>query len=329
MRICLVTPAPPRSYHGNRVTALRWAAILRELGHSVEVTQTYDGGPTDLLIALHARKSADAVRRARAEHPATPIVLALTGTDLYPDLDSTGVDPGVLAAADRLVVLQSLGVEQIPEYLRGRARVIEQSAERPPPDSAAPPSLEEAHFAVALLAHVRQVKDPLLVAEAVRMLPADSTIRVQHAGAVIEPELGARAEEESRTNSRYTWLGEVPPPDAQRLLARSRLLVCPSRHEGGANVVSESLAAGVPVVATKIPGTEGILGADYPGYFPVGDGEALAELLYRVERNREGLYDDLLRDCGRLADLASPARERDAWAALLAEFGEAATRSQE
>ncbi|GAA2755505.1 selenoneine biosynthesis selenosugar synthase SenB [Actinopolymorpha rutila] len=323
MRICLVTPAPPCSYHGNRVTALRWADLLRGLGHSVQVTQTYDGTPIDLLIALHARKSADAVRQVRAQHPATPVVLALTGTDLYPDLESTGVDPGVLAAADRLVVLQSLGVEQIPEHLRGRARVIEQSAQPPPPENL--PS-DESHFTVAVLAHVRQVKDPLLVAEAVRLLPAGSRIQARHAGAVIEPELGTRAEEETRTNPRYTWLGELPPPDAQRLLARSRLLVCPSRHEGGANVVSEALAAGVPVVASRIPGTQGILGADYPGYFPVGDAEALAELLSRVERNREGFYDDLVRHCARLADLASPAREREAWAALLAELGGAATR---
>ncbi|MGW0227422.1 selenoneine biosynthesis selenosugar synthase SenB [Actinopolymorpha singaporensis] len=321
MRICLVTPAPPHSYHGNRVTALRWAAILRVLGHSVEVTQTYDGGPIDLLVALHARRSADAVRQVRAQRPATPIVLALTGTDLYPGLESTGVDPGVLEAADRLVVLQPLGVEQIPEHLRGRARVIEQSAEPPPCNARSAPSRSgEGHFAVAVLAHVRQVKDPFVVAAAVRLLPVDSRIQVQHAGAVIEPELGARAQQESRTNPRYTWLGELPPPDARRLLARSRLLVCPSRHEGGANVISEALAAGVPVVASRIPGTEGILGADYPGYFPVGDAEALAELLYRVEGNRAGLYDDLVRHCGRLADLASPERERDAWAALLAEL---------
>jgi putative glycosyltransferase (TIGR04348 family) len=316
MRICLVTPAPPRSYHGNRITALRWATILRELGHSVEVTQTYDGHQIDLLVALHARRSADAVRRVRATHPDVPVVLALTGTDLYPDLNSTGVDPAILAAADRLVVLQSRAVDQLPAELQDRARVIYQSAEAPV--DASPP--DDGAFDVALLAHVREVKDPLLVCDAARLLPDESRIQIHHAGAVIDLALGERVDEQTRTNSRYTWLGEVPPPEALRLLARSRVLVHPSRHEGGANVVSEALAAGVPVIATRIPGTEGILGRDYPGYFPVGDARSLADLLRKLELNTDGVYDDLRRRCAKLRDLSSPAREYEAWSQLLTEM---------
>lgn len=316
MRVCLVTPAPPRSHNGNRVTAQRWAEILRGLGHEVEVMQTYDDRPADLLVALHAGKSAGSVRRFRAGHPRAPLVLALTGTDLYPELTSTGVSPDVLELADRLVVLQPLGIDQLPAHLRDRARVVYQSVGTPPP--AAPPA--GGAFDVALLAHLRPVKAPLLAAMAMRLMPADSRVRVRHAGAVLERELGERAATESRVNPRYTWLGELSRPDALRLLAGSRLLLVTSRHEGGANVVSEALAVGVPVLATRIPGSVGILGADYPGYFPVGDAGALAELTLRAERGTDGLYDELRLRCAALQPLVDPDHERDAWRRLLAEL---------
>jgi putative glycosyltransferase (TIGR04348 family) len=330
MRILMVTPAPPRSVHGNRVTALRWARLLRSLGHRVRVRQDDDGSPTDLLIALHARRSAAAIRRVRAERSGVPVVLALTGTDLYPSLAEAGVDPDVLAAADRLVVLQPLALDQLPVRLRDRARVIYQSAgplavQQPEPDRSARQRMAERATAagegsaVALLAHLRPVKDPLLPARAVRLLPPSSSMRVCHAGAVIDPALGERAAAETRTNSRYTWLGALPPARARSLLAASRALVHPSRHEGGANVVSEALALGVPVLATRIPGTVGILGPDHPGYFPVGDPAALADLLTSVERDA-GFYDELRRHCAALRPLTSPSREQASWQALLAEL---------
>jgi putative glycosyltransferase (TIGR04348 family) len=316
MRIFLVTPAPPHSYHGNRVTALRWASLLHLLGHEVQVRQTYDGSPADLLIALHARRSADAVRRIRAARPRVPVVLALTGTDLYPSLASTGVDLAVPAMADRLVVLQPLALDQLPARLRDRARVIYQSVEPLP----AAPEPAGNDFSVALLAHLRPVKDSLLPAGAARLLPASSLIRIRHAGAVIDPALGEHAAAEDRANPRYTWLGELPRERARELLSVSKALVHPSRHEGGANVVSEALAAGVPVIATRIPGTVGILGSGYPGYFPVGDATALADLLSRAERNTGGLYDQLRQCCAALRPLTDPRRELAAWKQLLAEL---------
>lgn len=313
MRICLVTPVAQRTYHGNWVTAERWAAILGDLGHQVAVLETYDDRPADLLIALHARKSAPAVQRFRALHQTAPIVLALTGTDLYPTLAPT--DRPVLALADRYVVLQPLGVDQLPADLRNRARVIYQSVALV---TAGQPGGD--HFDALVLAHLRPVKDPLLAAAAARVLPADSQVRIRHAGAVIDPDLGARAAAESATNPHYDWLGELPRPAALRLLAESRLLLLTSRHEGGANAVSEALAAGVPVLATRIPGTVGMLGPDYPGYFPVGDPAALAELLAHTERDRDGLYSRLRQHCGALRPLVAPETERDAWRALLTEL---------
>ncbi|HEV2450709.1 MAG TPA: glycosyltransferase, partial [Streptosporangiaceae bacterium] len=98
------------------------------------------------------------------------------------------------------------------------------------------------------------------------------------------------------------------------------LLVLTSRHEGGANVISEALAAGLPVICSAIPGSTGMLGDDYPGYFAVGDTRALARALDRAERDQAGYYRDLQNRCASLAWLVDPERERRAWAGLLAEL---------
>jgi putative glycosyltransferase (TIGR04348 family) len=313
VRISLVTPYPPRSQHGNAVTATRWADIFGALGHRVEVAQRYLGQPADLLVALHARRSADSVRAFRSAHHHSPIVLALTGTDLYPELFAT--DLPVLRLVDRLVVLQPAGIEQLPAELRERARVIYQSVPTP---AAGHPSATN-RFDVVLLAHLREVKDPLLASAAARLLPARSHIRIRHAGAAMDARLAERAIRESQDNPRYHWLGELPRPRALRLLAEGRLAILTSRHEGGANAISEALAAAVPILASRIPGTIGILGRDYPGYFPPGDAAGLAAVLARAEADA-GYYADLRHRCALVRPLVAPERERASWRALLAEL---------
>jgi glycosyltransferase involved in cell wall biosynthesis len=73
------------------------------------------------------------------------------------------------------------------------------------------------------------------------------------------------------------------------------------------------------VISSHIDGSVGLLGEDYPGYFPTGDTEALAELLLRAE-TESGFYGELTRHCHRLKPLVDPARERQAWEDLLQEI---------
>jgi glycosyltransferase involved in cell wall biosynthesis len=180
--------------------------------------------------------------------------------------------------------------------------------------------LDTDHFDVCALSHLRPVKDPLLPATAARRLPAASRIRITHAGQGLDDGLAALARAASAGSTRYRWVGPLPRTEALALLARSRLLVLSSRHEGGANVVSEALAAGVPVVCSEIPGSVGLLGADYPGYFPAGDADALAGCLRAAEMDADGYYERLRLHCASRRPLFDPACEQEAWSDLLTEL---------
>lgn len=314
MTIALVTPAPPGSRAGNGVTARRYARLLRELGHRVQVRPEWAGGRADVLIALHARKSHRSIARFRKARPEGRIVVVLTGTDLYLDLRRSATAVRSLDLADRLVVLQPLGLRALPARHRRKARAILQSL---PPLPARSPS---EGFEVCVVGHLRPVKDPFRPALAVRSLPPASRLAVTQLGGARDAGLAERARAEERRNPRYRWLGERPRAETLRRLARSRALVLPSLAEGGANVVTEAVAAGVPVLASRIPGSLGLLGPRYPGYFPPRDTTALRRLLLRFERDRR-FRERLARACRALRPRFAPAREREALRRLLAELG--------
>jgi len=315
VKIALITPAPAQVHTGNRTTADRWARLLNELEHDVSVNKDWNGEECDVLIALHARRSFPDIQRFRQKRPNAPLIVALTGTDLYNDLKNNAEAICSLELASRIVVLQELGAKAVPQSARAKVRVIYQSAERPSPL----PRREDSCFQVCVLAHLRPVKDPMLSAYAVRDLPVSSRIRVKHAGAVLDAEFAAQVEAEQRRNPRYQWLGPLSHEDSMGLLARSHLLALTSLLEGGANVVSEAIAVGTPVISTLIPGSVGILGVDYPGYFSVGDTAALRELLQRAESD-QAFYRDLQQRVASLQPLVNAARERETWANLLTEL---------
>lgn len=311
MRIALITPAGAESRYGNRRTAERWAGFLRQLGHEVVVEETWIGEAADAMIALHARRSHDSIARYAAAHPDRPLLVALTGTDLYRDIRLDADARRSLDLATGLVVLQEAGLAELGPRHRAKAQVVYQSAEplerRKPSDTS---------FDVCVVGHLRAEKDPFRAALATQLLPPASRIRVIHAGGAREKELAAEAESLMRENPRYEWLGEVSHEQVRELLSHARLLVQSSFIEGGANTISEALAAGVPVIASGIPGNVGMLGEDYPGYYPVGDEHTLAWLLERAERD-PAFYALLETRCEARRHLALPEHEREALRALI------------
>ncbi len=316
MKIQLVTPAPLRFNNGNKITALRWATILRQLGHRVHVTQSYDGKPCDILIALHARRSADSIRRFHELHPELPLIVVLTGTDLYRDIRTDRKAQRSLELATRLVVLQKRALAELPKRLHSKTRVIYQSAPRVPNRAS---RWKNGPFKVAVIGHLRAEKDPLRTALAARLLSASSRVSVTHVGRALNDYLAKRALAETKRNGRYRWIGELSHHKTRQVLAQSQLTVITSRMEGSSNVLSEALASGVPVVASRISGLMGTLGRNFPGYFPVGDTKRLARLLLKAESDAK-YYQSVKRHCARLAYLVKPKLELAAWRRLLREL---------
>lgn len=304
MSVLIITSSSGSAPTGNRCSARDWAGHIEALGHDVTVADSYEGQSARVLIALNAAKTHDAVLAWDG-----PIIVVLTGTDVYPEPGEATLDS--MRRADRVVGLQPLVKSRIPEEFHEKLRIIVQAAEVP---ESAPRS--DAFFDICVVGHLRDVKDPMRAAAAARLLPEGSRIRIRHAGAILEDGYAEQIEREQAENPRYTWLGPLTPDEARRLIAESHLQVVSSVHEGGARVIGESVVAGTPVLAARNDASLSLLGADYPGLFDAGDTRALAELMARAESDEAFL--ESLRAAGG-AERFDVAREREAWQALIRE----------
>jgi len=283
---------------------------MQELGHDVTVSDHLTGD-CDVLVALHAFRSYPVVAEFRAQNSERPVIVALTGTDLYRDLKIHPETLRSLQLATSIVALQRKATGELPSELHSRVVVIYQSSLPPRPFPEPAPS-----FQVCVAAHFRKEKDPLRVAFAVRDLPTSSKIRVRHFGRILESDMQGEVERENRENPRYEWLGEVGHQRALRALASSQLVVISSLLEGSSNTLCEALACGTPVLASRIPGLIGTLGEEYPGLFSPGSTDELRDLLLRCESDNSFLT-DLKGRVGKLAPLVHPDREKRAWSDLL------------
>jgi putative glycosyltransferase (TIGR04348 family) len=309
--LVILTPALADANNGNWQTARRWARMLSK-SFRVRLATAWEGGDEAAMIALHARRSAASVARWRAAKPHAPLVVVLTGTDLYRDIAFDASAQASLRLADRLVVLNARGAESLPVGLRDKTVVVLQScpARRPRPRPAR-------HLRALMVGHLRPEKSPETYFEAARRLRARDDIRLDHVGAALDPALGAEAEALMAACPRYRWLGPLPHGETRRRIRDAHVLVHPSRMEGGAHVVIEAVRSGTPVLASRIDGNVGLLGEDYEGLFAVGDAAALAAWLERL-RDEPAMLARLGVQCDARAALFEPARESAALHALLA-----------
>lgn len=318
MRISIVTPAAASTRTGNRHTAQRYAAFLRAAGHRVRVASSWDGTDCDLMIALHARKSHGSIARFRARRPGRPLVVVLTGTDLYRDIRTDPSAQASLQMATLLVTLQDMGGLELARRLRPKVRVIYQSARVS--RRAAPP---RRRFRVCVLGHLRAEKDPFRAALALAHLPEAQEVEVVHVGDALTAAMAGEARRLMRADRRYRWVGGAPHSRALAWLARSHLLVVSSRMEGGANVICEAARAGVPVVASRVRGNIGMLGRDYPGYYRLEDDRALARLIARASADAR-FYARLKAGVAARRELFAPTSERRHLLAVVREAARAA-----
>lgn len=300
MRIVLVTPAGPGTRNGNRHTALRWAAFLRAAGHKVQVCVQWDGNlSAEAMLALHARRSHASIKAFPRERR---LAVALTGTDIYRDIHASAEARESLELADRLIVLQPQALNELSLKNRSKAAVVVQSS-----STRLRHAPVERRFRICVIGHLRAEKDPMRTLLAMAFVP-ERELEVVHLGAPLDAALAREARAGMRSEPRYRWLGSVPHARALRWMASSHAMVISSRMEGGANVVCEALRIGVPVLASRIPGNIGLLGARYRGYFAAEDERSLARLIRRAALE-PAFYRDLKRQVGALRRLVAPQNE--------------------
>ncbi|NUO84985.1 MAG: TIGR04348 family glycosyltransferase [Cupriavidus sp.] len=309
--VAIISPALRKANNGNWQTASRWARFLQE-AYAVTLDAEWLPAPgaalPDCLIALHARRSAQSIARFAEACPDRPLIVVLTGTDLYRDIRTDASARRSLELASHLVVLQDQGLAELSAAHRAKCHVIYQSA--PAGTSVAP---DKDGFDVVLVGHMRAEKDPLTPMRALALLPDASRVRLIQVGGALDRayEQAALALETQdwRGAPRYVWLRELPHDETLRRIRLAHAMVVSSVMEGGANVIIEAVTSGVPVLATRIPGNVGMLGHDYEGYFPPGDAAQLALLLERASRDA-GFLQRLRQQCALRAPLFAPARER-------------------
>ena len=308
-----MTPALASANNGNWQTAQRWARLL-SAHYRVQVTGHWGPGPAadvDIMVALHARRSAASIQAWAAQPQRRPLVVVLTGTDLYRDIGSSPEAQASLQLADRLVVLNELGLQSLPEPLRAKGVVCLQS-------TPARQTLVKTprHLRALMVGHLRDEKSPQTYFEAALRLQSQHDILLDHIGDGLDPALAQQARDLMQTQPHYRWLGNLPHDRTRARIQAAHVLVHASRMEGGAHVVTEAVTSGTPVLASRIDGNVGLLGPDYLGYFDWGDAAALVALLLRCRRDAAMLA-ALQAQCQARASLFEPDHERQTLLTLL------------
>ena len=308
--LVLVSPAMPDSNNGNWHTAHRWAQFLS--GHCDIALMAQWPGPHEspsasvepqCMVALHARRSAPSIHAWAAAWPDKPLIVLLTGTDLYRDIQTDADARQSLALATHLVVLQDAGLAALPAPWRSKARVIYQSAQL-----LLPAVKSTRAFRAVMVGHLREEKDPFTFMRAAGQARAPN-LRFDQIGHALAPCFEAAAHAMAAQTPAYRWLGGLPRAATRQRIKRAHVLVNCSLMEGGAHVILEAVQSGTPVLASRIDGNVGMLGADYAGYFEVGDDAQLAALVRRCAA--EPAFLDLLQSqCAQRAALFNPHQEQ-------------------
>ena len=303
-RITIVTPTGAGTRTGNLHTAQRYARFLRSAGHRVSIGLQWAGKPCDLLIALHAKRSFASVSSYKHRYPVAPLVVVLTGTDLYRDLPASKEARRSLALADRVIALQEDAPRKVLGAWRRKTRIVYQSSgtslrQSPPRD----------RFRIVVVGHLREEKDPFRAVQALSHLSDQEHLEVVQVGGALTPQMSLQAKQWQKREPRYRWLGSVPHAQALRWIARSHVLVVSSAMEGGANVICEAARIGTPVLGSRMSGNLGMLGPKYPGYFRLFDEEGLARLIRKSSKDKT-FYRRIKAALRARRHLFAPAAER-------------------
>jgi putative glycosyltransferase (TIGR04348 family) len=335
--VVVVSPALADANNGNWQTAQRWQKMLAIRFHCRIVSSWPDkfANQDDVMLALHAKKSAESILAWHTQQGSAKLAVVLTGTDLYRDIQIDAAARGSLAMASRLVVLQSRAVLALPAEYQSKTTVIFQSTMAHPTTEKTGQKTTQ-HLRAVMVGHLRDEKSPETLFEVARLLASSDAgklspnaieegagvdvselsadIYIDHIGAPLDAALGRAATATALACPNYRWRGAMPHVAARRAIARAQVMVLTSKMEGGAHVIMEAACSGTPVLASRIDGNVGMLGEDYAGYFELGDAHQLAALLLecrRTQNESNGLLAKLAAQLALRAPLFAPALEAE------------------
>jgi putative glycosyltransferase (TIGR04348 family) len=275
----------------------------------------------DLMIALHARRSAQAIQKWRECSPTKPLAVVLTGTDLYRDIVDHSEAQKSLDLADRLVVLQELGIQHLPAQHQSKTRCIFQSTR-----SWKPAVKSDKKLRLIMVGHLRTEKSPETFFEAARQLSGIQDIQFTVIGGGLDPQLLEKAQELDHQLPHFCYLGAQPHTQTRRHIRHAHLLVHPSKMEGGAHVIMEAICSGTPSLASHISGNIGLLGPNYSGYFQWGQSNQLCDLILRCRETQKStqpadrFLTQLTIQCAERAPLFTPQNEQHSLLELMNEL---------
>lgn len=209
--IVIVSPALADSNNGNWQTARRWQQFLSEF-FNVRIVKHWENTPATqsdvAMVALHARRSADSIAawaqsRGMEGQGSPGLILALTGTDLYRDIETDETAQKSLELARHLIVLQEKGAEKLSEALQAKTSVIFQST-----TSRKTLAKPKRRLKVVMVGHLRDEKMPQTLMEAAVLLRGYGDIYIDHIGGPLDPELAQAAEETMQASPQLPLAGQ-------------------------------------------------------------------------------------------------------------------------
>lgn len=310
MHILIIIPTPLDSQQGNTITAQRYKRIFEELGHSTEIANTYTDQEADVLIAIHAVKSAPSLQQWK-QQTNKPCVLVLGGTDIYKDQNThPKTYKQSLTLADKIIVLESLAFKKVPKKYQQKTNIIPQSATAIKERKTKQTNL----FQICIVGHLRETKNPFFTIEQIH--ETDLPLKIIHIGKPLEEDLSPIARNWETKDKRYTWTGNISHQESLQLIEQSNILSHPTLVDSGPSALIESLSLQTPIIASNIDGNRGILGDDYEGVFDLKHPDKFLELIEKSLHNPD-FYQKLEEQCKKQSKLFTKAKEKKALKNLL------------
>lgn len=198
-----------------------------------------------------------------------------------------------LRQPDLVVLLASRELEAYRAFVPGQAMAIFPNAVEPHPYLAVrtverPADAPLRAIFMGRLARAKGLYESLQAVRIAHELGAD--VRLVVAGSGPEEDRLKRYAQALGVAGRVQFAGEVHGEDKVRLLAGADVMLLPSYGEGLPYALLESMAAGVPVIATPVGGIPDVMTHVTHGLIvPVGDAKAIAEALAILAGDRERL----------------------------------------